>query len=187
MQYPRDLKVLPIAAARRGRPPIGFGFEVADGLEVELPEAANQPLVRCVENAAGQAIGVLEIDVVAAALVVDPARALAEIAGAAVERLGGGGSLRAQPPVAFELGVDVHGVRVTADLLREAGGGRPALPYLTAVALAGPSVRGSVLIMIRAAADVWDAGDRVLESLQLLDRDRGSGRGGGAAMPLAGR
>ena len=66
-------------------------------------------------------------------------------------------------------------------------GQRPALPYVTIVALAGASVRGSVVITMRSVADHWDAGERMLESVRVLDRDRGSGRGGRVAMPFSGR
>ncbi|HVV81560.1 MAG TPA: hypothetical protein VHE35_00730 [Kofleriaceae bacterium] len=185
MQYPRELKVLPVAAQRRGRPPIGFGLQVADGLGVELPESANQPLVRCTEATASRTIGVLEVDVFAAGMVVDPEGALQQIASAALDRLRGGGTARARPPTAFELDDGVHGIRVHADLLRDGTGQRPALPYLTVVALAGVSVRGGVIVTMASAAANWEAGDRVLDSLRVLDRDRAGGRGG-MPMPITG-
>ena len=187
MQNPRDLKVLPLAASRRGRPPLGFGLEVADGVAVEVPEAENEPLVRCTERAGGRVIGVLEIDIFAASLIMDPDGAITELAAGVLERLRAGGTARSQPPLGFDRDDDVHGVRVHADLLRDRDGQRPALPYVTVVALAGSSVRGSVVITMRSAADHWDAGERMLESVQVLDRDRGGGRGGRLAMPMTGR
>lgn len=185
MQNPRDLKILPVTATRRGRPPIGVGVKVPDGLTVELPEAAAEPLVRCIEERAGKPIGSLEIDLFAANLIVDPERAIAEVARNALVRMCGGGTARGRAPVEFEMEGGVHGVRLHADLVRGVDGQRPPLPYLTVVALAGASVRGGVVVTMRAAADTWDAGDQVVDSIVVLDRDAGA-RGGGA-MPLARR
>ena len=186
MSTPRELKILPVTSSRRGRPPIGFGVQIADGLVVELPEGPAEPLVRCTETSAGRVTGVLELDVFAANLVVDPERAIAEVGRNALIRLCAGGTARGRGPVELELEGGVHGVRVHADLLRDRGGQRPALPYLTVLALAGGSVRGGVLVTMRSAEDTWEAGERVVESLDVLDRDRSGGRGG-AALPLTGR
>lgn len=185
MPYPRDLKILPVTASRRGRPPIGFGIQVADGLEVELPEVAAEPLVRCAEHAAGRPLGVLEVDVFAASLVVDPVGAIADIAGKTLAALCAGGIARARPPAELELAGGVHGVRLVADLLRDRQGQRPPLPYVTIVVLAGASVRGGVLITARAATDAWAAGEQMIDSVEVLDRDRAAGMG--VAMPLARR
>ena len=187
MQHPRDLKVLPLAASRRGRPPLGFGLEVAAEVAVELPEAQNEPLVRCTERTGGSVIGVLEIDIFAASLIMDPDGAITALAAGVLERLRASGSVRSQPPLGLDRDDDGHGVRLQADLLRDHTGQRPALPYVTIVALAGASVRGSVVITMRSVADHWDAGERMLESVRVLDRDRGSGRGGRVAMPFSGR
>lgn len=140
------------------------------------------PLARCTEPAAG----VLEADVFAASLVMDPDGALVDVATAALERLCAGGAARARPPQTFEQDDGVLGVRLHADLLRDRAGARPPLPYVTIVALAGPSVRGGVLVVARAATEAWAAGEQMLDSLQVLDRDRGGGRGG-MKMPLASR
>lgn len=183
---PRDLRILPIAAARRGRPPIGFALEVAEGLAIELPEAPTAPLVRCHEVSGTRTVGVLEVDVFAATLVMDPDRALIDVAGRALERLGDGGAARARPPQAFDLDGGVHGVRLHADLLRDRAGARPALPYVTIVAFAGPSVRGGVLVVARAAAEAWEAGERTIDSIEVLDQGKGGGRGG-MRMPMASR
>lgn len=187
MQSSRDLKVLPVAAARRGRPPVGFGLRVADGLAFELPEAATDPLVRCIEDGPGGPLGVLELDVVAASLVVDPEGALAELARLALERMRDGGAARAKPVAVVELEHGIHGVRVDADLLRDRHGGRPSLPYLSVVALAGFSMRGGVVVTIRAAAETWDAGEQIVASLQALDRGRASGHGGGGGLVMPAR
>lgn len=184
MPYPRDLKILPVTASRRGRPPIGFGVQLADGLAVELPEAAAEPLVRCTEERAGERAGVLEIDIFAAALVVDPERTIAEVARNALVRMCAGGTARGRAPVDFDMESGVHGVRLHADLVRGPDGQRPQLPYLTVIALVGSSVRGGVLITMRSAEDTWEAGDRVVESIEVLDRDRAGGR---VALPLTGR
>lgn len=185
-QPSRKLELQPVAAARRGRAPIGFALPVPEGIELELPEASNEPLARCSERDGDRSVGVLELDVFTASLVMDPDRALADTATAALARLAAGGVARARPPQAFERDDGIHGVRLHADLVRDRGGARPPLPYVTIVALAGPSVRGGVLLVARAADESWEAGDAMLESLQVLDRDRGGGRGG-MKMPLASR
>jgi hypothetical protein len=177
---------LPVAAARRGRPPVGFALYVGEGLTVESPELPAAPLARCTELSAGRPIGVVDADVFAASLVMDPDGALAEVVAAALERLSEGGVARARPPLSFDRDDGVHGVRLLADLLREHAGARPALPYVTLVALAGPSVRGGVLLVSRAAEESWPAGERLLDSVQVLDQGRGGGRGG-MKMPLASR
>jgi hypothetical protein len=182
----RDLKILPLAAARRGRPPIGFGLQVAEVLALEVPDGPGAPLARCRELSGTRTVGLLEVDVFAATLVMDPDRALAEVADRALERLRDGGVARARPPQSFDLDAGVHGVRLHADLLRDRAGARPPLPYVTIVAFAGPSVRGGVLVVARAAAEEWEAGERTIDSIQVLDQGTGGGRGG-TRMPIATR
>lgn len=183
----QTIRLAPLTAARRGRPPIGFTVDVAAELTVEQPVAANAPFVRGHEREGARVVGELEIDVFAASLVMDADRALEDVALAALDGLGAGGVVRARAPQHVELEDGVHAVRLQADRLREASGARPALPYVTIVALAGPSVRGGVLVTACAADDRWDAGERAIDSVRVLDQQRGGGGRGGTRMPLASR
>ncbi len=123
--------------------------------------AETATIVRCCERVGDKTVGELEVELFAAALIIDRDGILAEKADQVTDDAGG----RAHPAVAVEL-PGVRGFRASAER-----GNDVELPYLYVLAIAGSDVGdGGVLITIRSAQPTWPAADSILRTLRLLDR-----------------
>jgi hypothetical protein len=142
----RSFKQLPAASRQRGLPPIGFS------IVTELEQVPGR-MMHFTERRDGKLVGELEVEVFAAALIIDRDGILETMASSATST----------PAVAFEL-PGASGYR--AETVKQA-----ELPYLhvLAVALDG-AIDGGVIVTMRCAQPEWPAAEALLRSLKILTR-----------------
>jgi hypothetical protein len=142
----RSFKQLPAQSRQNGLPPIGFS------IVTELSRAPDKT-TRFTEHRDGKVFGELEVEVFAAALIIDRDGILETMASSATHT----------PAVAFDL-PNASGYRAEAVKKGE-------LPYLQVLAIAlDDAIDGGVLVTIRCAQPEWPAAEALLRSLQILTR-----------------
>ncbi len=174
----REFRIAPATTRRRGLPPIGLSVFAPDCLEVTVIDTGASALLFASEaDATGRPIGVVEIDIFAANMIIDPDGALDRAAHHAVDRVlaaPASGVIRHRER--FELDDGTSGVRLEVTVTRDGDGALPALPHLTVVALApdDAAARGGLVAMVRSARPSWTAGETLFETLRVLTRDGGA-------------
>ena len=167
-------RLSPTTSRQRGLAAIGFELQPPNDVDVQ-PIDSGETVVRCSERRAdGKTVGVLEVAVFRAALLIDRDGILEEKVQAAA------GGVAAAVPVALP---GASGFR--ADIVA-----RGALPYVYVFAMAPHDlgVDGGVLVTVRCATPDWPAADAIMRSLRILDR-RGACANDGdepALLPLIG-
>lgn len=178
MSTAREFRIAPATTRRRGLPPIGLSVFAPDCLDVTVIETgASALLFASEEDATGRKIGVVEIDIFQANMIIDPDGALERAAEAAVATV-------LSPPAAgavrqrtrFELDDGTSGVRIEVTVTRDADGTTSTLPHLTVLALApdDAAARGGLIAMLRSVRPAWAAADTLLETLRVVTRDGGA-------------
>jgi hypothetical protein len=142
----KPFRQLPAASRQRGLPSIGF--EIVTELE-QVPGKA----MRFSERRDGKLVGELEVEVFAAALIIDRDGILETMASSATHTAA----------VPLSLG-SASGYRAEAVKKGE-------LPYLHVLALAlDAAIDGGVLVTMRCAQPEWPAAEALLGSLRILAR-----------------
>lgn len=178
MSTAREFRIAPATTRRRGLPPIGLSVFAPECLEVTVIETGASALLFASEaDANGRKIGVVEIDIFQANMIIDPDGALERAAEAAVAKV-------LSPPAAgavrhrtrFELDDGTSGVRIEVTVTRDADGTPSTLPHLTVLALApdDAAARGGLVAMMRSLRPAWAAADTLLETLRVVTRDGGA-------------
>lgn len=189
MSSAREFRIAPASTRRRGLPPIGLSVFAPDCLDVTVIETGASALLFASEaDRTGKKIGVVEIDIFTANMVIDPDGALERAADAAVEKV-------LSPPAAgtirhrerFELDDGTSGVRLEVLMTRDADGQPSALPHLVVVALApdDAAARGGLVAMVRSARPSWSAADTLFETLRVVTRDGGANDNVRVKLPFA--
>jgi hypothetical protein len=143
----KPFRQLPTVARQHGLPPIGFE------IVTELERSAARTGVRFTERRDGTVIGELEVEVFAAALIIDRDGTLETLATSATRT----------PAVPFTLG-RASGFRAEAVTEGE-------LRYLHVLAIAhDDAIDGGVLVTMRCSRPAWPAAEAMLGSLRILMR-----------------
>lgn len=174
----REFRIAPAATRRRGLPPIGLSVLAPDGLDVTITnEAAATSLLRADEDDAnGNRIGEVVIEVFTANMVIDPDGALERAADAALARLlaaPAAGVVRSR--ARFELDDGTSGLRIEVQMTRDRSGAPAALPHVVLLALApdDAAARGGLIARVSSVKATWAAADTLLETLRVMTRDGG--------------
>lgn len=189
MSSAREFRIAPATTRRRGLPPIGLSVFAPECLDVTVIETGTSALLFASEaDRSGNRIGVVEIDIFTANMVIDPDGALARAADAAVEKLiapPAVGTVRQRSR--FELDDGTSGFRVEVIMKRDLDGTPSPLPHLTVLALApdDAAARGGLIAMVRSARPAWAAADTLFETLRVLTRDGGANDNVRARLPFA--
>jgi hypothetical protein len=150
----KPFRQLPAVSRQRGLPPIGF--EIVTELE-PVPDKA----MRFTERRDGKVVGELEVEVFAAALIIDRDGILETMASSATNTAA----------VPFTLG-NANGYRAEAVRKGE-------LPYLHVLAIAlDAAIDGGVRVTMRCVQPEWPAAEALLRSLRILARGRGPANDG---------
>jgi hypothetical protein len=177
MSIAREFRIAPATTRRRGLPPIGLSVFAPDCLDVTVIETGASALLCASEaDSAGKKIGVVEIDIFTANMIIDPDGALERAAEEALAKVlcaPAAGTVRHRER--FELDDGTSGVRLEVLMTRDADGAPSALPHLTVVALApdDAAARGGLVTMVRSARPSWAAADTLFETLRVITRDNG--------------
>jgi hypothetical protein len=188
MSSAREFRIAPATTRRRGLPPIGLSVFAPDCLDVTVIDTGASALLFASEaDAAGHKIGVVEIDIFQANMIIDPDGALERAAEAAVEKClcpPAAGAIRQR--TRFELDDGASGVRIEVLVTRDADGTPSTLPYLTVLALApdDAAARGGLVAMVRSARPEWAAADTLFETLRVITRDTGANDNARARLPF---
>lgn len=177
MSSAREFRIAPATTRRRGLPAIGLSVFAPDCLDVTVIETGPEALLFASQaDTHGKKIGVVEIDIFQANLIIDPDGALDRAAEAAVDKV-------LSPPAAgavrqrtrFELDDGTSGVRIEVTVTRDGDGTPSTLPHLTVLALApeDAAARGGLVAIMRSVRPAWAAADTLLETLRVLTRDGG--------------
>jgi hypothetical protein len=189
MSSAREFRIAPATTRRRGLPPIGLSVFAPDCLDVTVIDTGASALLCASEaDSAGHKIGVVEIDIFTANMVIDPDGALeraAEDALANVLTSPATGTIRHRER--FELDDGTSGVRLEVLMTRDADGAPSALPHLVVMALApdDAAARGGLVAMVRSARSSWAAAETLFETLRVITRDGGANDNVRAKLPFA--
>lgn len=189
MSSAREFRIAPATTRRRGLPPIGLSVFAPDCLDVTVIETgANALLFASEADPTGRKIGVVEIDIFQANMIIDPDGALERAADEAVDKLlapPGAGAVRHRDR--FELDDGTSGVRIEVTITRDADGTPSQLPHLTVLALApdDAAARGGLLAMVRSAKPGWAAADTLFETLRVITRETGANDNARVRLPFA--
>ncbi len=177
MSTAREFRIAPATTRRRGLPAIGLSVFAPDCLEVTvINTGASALLFASEEDRTGKQIGVVQIDIFTANMVVDPDGALERAADAALASVlcaPAAGTIRHR--ARFELDDGSSGMRIEVIVTRDADGAASTLPHLTVIALApdDAAARGGLVALVRSARPSWAAADTLFETLRVLTRDGG--------------
>jgi hypothetical protein len=188
MSSAREFRIAPATTRRRGLPPIGLSVFAPECLDVTVIDTGASALLSASEaDPTGKKIGVVEIDIFQANMIIDPDGALERAAEAAVERClspPGSGAIRQR--TRFELDDGTSGVRIEVTVTRDADGTPSTLPHLTVLALApdDAAARGGLVAMVRSARPDWAAAETLFETLRVITRDTGANDNARARLPF---
>lgn len=189
MSSAREFRIAPATTRRRGLPPIGLSVFAPDCLDVTVIDTGASALLFASEaDTSGKPIGVVEIDIFQANMIIDPDGALDRAAESAVDKcLSPPASGAVRQRTRFELDDGTSGVRIEVTVTRDADGTPSALPYLTVLALApdDAAARGGLVAMVRSARPAWSAADTLFETLRVITRDNGANDNKRMKLPFA--
>ena len=188
MSSAREFRIAPASTRRRGLPPIGLSVFAPDCLDVTVIETGASALLFASEaDTTGKRIGVVEIDIFQANMVIDPDGALERAADAVVDKVlssPGNGAVRQR--TRFELDDGTSGVRIEVTVTRDADGTPSTMPHLTVLALApdDAAARGGLVAIVRSMRPSWAAADTLFETLRVVTRDGGANDNVRAKLPF---
>ena len=189
MSSAREFRIAPASTRRRGLPPIGLSVFAPDCLDVTVIETGASALLYASEaDTTGKRIGVVQIDIFQANMVIDPDGALERAADAAIDAVlcpPAAGAVRQR--ARFELDDGTSGVRIEVTVTRDADGTPSTLPHLTVLALApeDAAARGGIIAMVRSERPSWAAADTLFETLRVVTRDGGANDNVRTRLPFA--
>ena len=155
MASAKAYRLLPTASQKRGLGPIGFEVVAGDDLEC-TPVPNGETLLRCTEKREdGKPIGVLEVTVFRAALVIDRDGILESKAS---DHTGGAHAVPVSLPGA------------SGYFAESRGDAQLPYRYVLAIAPHDLAIDGGLLVTIRSAQPDWPAADRLLQSLRIITR-----------------
>jgi hypothetical protein len=180
----RELEHLAAESRRRGLAPIGFVVPMPETIALEQP--AEGAVIACgTETVEERVVGVFELSIFDAPLVIDREVALTRVARAAAERWAAASGGRCARPFGVTLESGVVGAAVEGVIRPVPGQPRPPLGYLHVYALTLDGVlAGGVLLQTWSANLDWPVGHDLLHQLRIVPL-RGVGAAGGIGLPLA--
>lgn len=167
----RAFKYEPKVQKRLGVTPVGFRLDIPASVVVAPADPTIIQLRATEERAAsGRPLGIFEVRVFAARLIMDRDGVLLDAARALAEELFApprDGYLRHTGAVTLPAG---DAWRADVEVTRDETGHLPALPYKEVYALGHPDafVHAALLVVVQHAEATWDAGEQMLQSLEFV-------------------